>query len=146
MDQSGARTALYDFGRDRYTAASLAVLGAPGDLRYGGGPDRTTPGDDQHWARVSAKVVSEYQETLRNGEVRRWVSTGLVFVQLFAPVIDRRAQPRLDQIAELVRSAFRLYQVADIEFTDSEINDGVNDEPNWLRANVSSTYTYRQFM
>lgn len=145
MDKAGSRTALYDFGRDRYTEASALVLGQAGELRYGGAPQVDTPGDDSHWARVSCRVVDEYQETLRLN-TRRWVSTGLVFVQLFAPVTDKRAQPRLDAIAEMVRNAFRTWQPGELEFTSPAINDSIAPEPAWLRANVVSNYTYRQFM
>lgn len=145
MDKAAARNFLYGFARDHYTLATQAVLGASGALRYSGGPDRTQPADNAHWARVVALVADEYQETLRV-ETRRWTTIGTVFVQLFAPVTDSQAQVRLDTIAELVRNAFRLYQGADIEFTNAVINDAVNNEPQWLRANVTSTYQYRQFM
>lgn len=145
MDKAGSRNFLNDFCRDRYVEATTAVLGAPGELRYGGGPDFTTPSADKHWCRISPRVVDEYQESLRV-TTRRWLSKGLVFVQLFAPVTDSRAQLRLDRIAELVRNSFRLYQGAEIEFTEPVINDNVNDEPQWVRANVTSFYTYRQFM
>lgn len=144
MDQALARTALYDFGTAHYNAASLAVLGAPGELRYKGGPDFSTPDNGKYWAKITSQVVDEYQESLRLN-TKRWCSIGLVFVQLFAPVTDTHAQVNLDKIAELVRNAFRLHQT-EIEFTNAVINDNVAAEPNWLRANVSSTFTYRQFM
>lgn len=146
MDQASARTFLYDFGRDRYREASLAVLGFEGELRYGGAPEKKVPADDLYWARISTQVVDEDQETLRNGEVRRFVTSGLVFVQLFCPVVDKRALPAMDAIAEAVRRSFRTYQGEEVEFTNARINDSVANEPNWLRANVTSEYQYRQFM
>jgi len=140
-----ARDFLHGFGTDHYKAATLAVLGAEGELRYGGGPDRTTPANDKYWARIAAQVVDQRQETLRL-ETKRWVTTGLVYVQLFAPITDRRGQPRLDAIAELVKNAFWTHQNEEIEFTNAWINDNVAAEPQWIRANVISNFAYRQFI
>lgn len=145
MDAASSRTVLYDFGRDQYTAACVAVLGAPGELRYGGAKDRTVPADDKYWARLSRTVVDEYQETLRLG-VRRWCHTGLLFVQMFAPITDSRASDNLDKLAELVRNAFRTYQPAEIEFTKAAITDNLPAETAWQRINVTATYQFRQFI
>jgi hypothetical protein len=145
MDTAGARQFLYDFGKARYTEASVAVLGAAGELRYGGGPDRTTPANDKYWAKIVTRIVDERQETLRLN-IKRYVCDGLVFVQLFAPITDSRAQVRLDKISEMIRNTFRVYQGAEIEFTEPVINDNVAAEPNWLRSNIVSNYAFRQFI
>ena len=148
MDYKQSRTVLYDFGRDRFRAAALVVLGAGVvvQLRYGG-VSAGDPDDGTYWARVTRQVVDEAQETLRNGQgQRRFKSEGLVFVQLFAPRGDSKAQDNLDRIAELVRNDFRTYQNAELEFTNAAITDNVQPEPSWQRANVVSNYTYRQFI
>lgn len=147
MDQTGARTLLNDFGRDRYRAAAAAVLpGVPVQLRYGG-LSEPEPDNGSYWARVNSQVVDEPQETLRNGlEQRRFRTDGLIIIQLFAPRAKSTSQTELDQIAELIRNDFRTHQSADMEFTNARIADNVQPEPNWQRANVVSNYTYRQFI
>jgi hypothetical protein len=150
MDHASSRAFLYGFGRDRYRAACAALGVADPELRYGGdtsGANKELPANDKYWARISRRVVSEDQETLRNGsEQRRFLTNGLVFVQLFAPVTDSKAQDNMDKIAELVRNDFRTYQGAECEFTSAAINDTIPPEPAWLRANVVSNYQYRQFI
>lgn len=145
MDTAAARQFLYDFCTARYAEASVAVTGVGGGVRYKGGPDFTTPANDEHWARITTQVVDERQETLRLN-VKRFVTDGLVIVQLFAPVTDKRAQVRLDKLGEIVRNSFRLYQGAEIEFTNPVITDNVAAEPNWLRSNIVSNYAFRQFI
>jgi hypothetical protein len=150
MDHASSRTFLYDFGRDRYRAACLVVGIEDAELRYGGdtsGANKEPPANDKYWARISRRVVDEPQETLRNGDQqRRFVSIGLVFVQLFCPVTESNAQDNMDKIAELIRNDFRTYQGAECEFTGAAINDTIPAEPAWLRANVTSNYQYRQFI
>jgi hypothetical protein len=150
MDLASSRSFLYDFGRDRYRAASLAVLGFQGELRYAGdtsGANSANPADDKYWARISRRIVDERQETLRNGLLqRRFVTDGLVFVQLFCPVTDSKAQDNMDKMAELIRNDFRTYQGEECEFTKAEINDTIPSEAAWLRTNVSSVFQYRQFI
>jgi hypothetical protein len=147
MNQADARTVLYDFGRDRFTAAAATVLGVlPVALRYGGLVQPEVP-DGTYWARVSSQVVEEQQETLRNGSgQRRFRTDGIVTIQLFAPRAVSLALNQLDQIAELLRNDFRTYQPEGMEFTNAVIVDNVRAEPNWQRANVVSNYTYRQFI
>jgi hypothetical protein len=150
MDVASSRTFLYDFGRDRFLAACAAVGVADAELRYKGdtsGLSKTTPDNDKYWARISCTIVDQRQETLRNGLLqRRFVTNGLVFVQLFAPITDSRTQDNTDKIAELLLTDFRTFQGEECEFTSAAINDSIAPEPAWLRANVTSNYQYRQFI
>lgn len=147
-DQPSAKDFLYAFGRDRYLEA-VAIVGVTGVLRYGKVPkvpDPDVPPADEYWARIVTQIISEDQETLRNGDgVRRFCTVGQVFVQLFAPVTDSRAAGFTDQIAEYLKQSFRKYQGDNLEFTNPAINDNVASEPNWIRANVVCNFQYRQF-
>jgi hypothetical protein len=150
MDQASSRTFLYDFGRARYLVACAAIGVVGAELRYKGdtsGLNKALPADDKYWARISRTVVDERQESLRNGALqRRFVSNGLVFVQLFCPVTDSKAQDNMDKLAEYIRNDFRTYQGEECEFTTAAINDSIAPEAAWLRANVTSNYQYRQFI
>jgi hypothetical protein len=150
MDAATSRTFLYDFGRDRFLAACATLGIADPELRYSGdtsGGNKNSPPNDKYWARLSRRVVDERQETLRNGEhQRRFVTDGLFFVQLFAPVTDSKAQDNLDKLAELIRNDIRTRQGEECEFTTAAINDTIPPEAAWLRVNIVSTYQYRQFI
>jgi len=145
MDKATATDFLYNFSRLRFTEACTVVTGSSGALRYGKVVRGDEPPNGTYWARVTCQIEDERQETLRLVE-RRWLTTGKLFIQLFCPVEDPNAPLNVDLIAELVRNPFRLYQGAEIEFTNPMIVDNVAAEPNWLRANVTCTYQYRQFM
>lgn len=93
------------------------------------------------------QTVLEDQETLRNGEVRRFRTTGLVFVQIFAPRTAGDAQAKSDILAENVRNSFRMRAVNDnLEFTRATIDDNVRVETDWINVVVSSRFEYRQFL
>jgi hypothetical protein len=148
MDHATSRTVIFDFGRDQYRAACLAVLGpdVTPELRYGGVPAEE-PANDKYWARVTRRVVTEFQETLRNGESqRRFCTVGIVFVQVFGPVGGGTVLSDIDRTAELVRNSFRLYQGDNLEFTNAVISDTVTPDPNWISASIRSNYRYRQFV
>jgi hypothetical protein len=149
MDNSGCRTFLYDFGRDRVAAAS-AALGLEVELRYGGdtsGANKDPVPNDKYWARISRRIVDERQEGLRNGALqRRFVTDGLVFIELYCPVTDSKAQDNMDKLCEVLRNDFRTFQGEECEFTTAAINDTIPPEPAWLRGNVTSTFQYRQFI
>lgn len=145
MDRAAARTFLYGFGRDRFRLASLATTGVEGALRYGGIVE-DEPANGVYWARITMRTTFQGQETLRVNGQRRFLTEGLVFVQLFCPTGDPAGTVPLDNIAELLLTDFRQYQGEDIEFTNSTINDNIAAEANWLRANIVSVFQYRQFI
>jgi hypothetical protein len=150
MDNASSRTFLYDFGRDRYLSACAALNVVDPEIRYSGdtsGLNSAPVPNDKYWARISRVISDQKQETLRGPtQQRRFVTTGFIFVQLFCPVNDSRAQDNMDKIGEFVLTDFRTFQGEECEFTTAAINDTIPREPAWLRANVTSTYQYRQFI
>lgn len=152
MNRTEARDFIFDFAKDAWDVAAAAVVtdGTPIAFRYQGvtqGPDAGEPAQGTFWARVSIQTVDEYQETLRNGTVRRFVTVGLVFVQILAPNTHGEAQAWSDKLAELVRNTFRERCVDDnLEFTGVAIDDNVRREPAWLPVNINGRFAYRQFI
>lgn len=151
LNRSEARDLIYNHGRLTWDAALAAVIPAeaPKAIRYQGitGEGQGEPAQGAYWARVSMQTVDEEQETLRNGETRRFVSIGLVQIQIFVPRSSSNALGELDLIAEEVRNAYRDRQVDDnLEFTSAKIDDNVRTEPSWLNVLVTARFTYRQFI
>lgn len=146
MDRLAARDFLYGFCRDQYRAAVTAITGTVPQVVYKDVPSDQPP-NDTHWARIVAHNTYQGQETLRNGNsVRRFVTEGIVYVQMFAPAASEHGTTHIDLIGEGMLTAFRQYQGADIEFTNAQIADNIAAEPGWLRINVWSVFQYRQFM
>ena len=106
------------------------------------------PSNHLYWIRISTQVVHEGQESLRNGSfVRRFMTQGLVFVQIFCPRSDDNAVMYLDIISERLRNAFRQICVNEnLEFTQAAVDDSMSAGKIWLNNVVSSTFTYRQFL
>lgn len=145
VDRPSARDELYRFARDSY-ATALVGVGVQGQMRYAGVVYKATPDEAAYFARTAVRVVSEDQETLRC-EVRRFCTVGLAFLQLFAPVVDDRAQANTDVIAESIRDAYRAYRSDNLEFTNPWINDNVPQQDQaWLQVNVVANFAYRQFV
>lgn len=145
MDRWEARDKLYTFASDRWEEASLEFLEKTSPIRFEGVFNQAEPPTTEYWAHIDVQTVSEEQETLRD-EVRRFKTEGQIIVALRAPIRANRSQIILDQLAEYMRNAFREYQSENIEFTRSRIWDNMSPTADWLRANIISTFAYRQFI
>ena len=126
--------------------AAVAALGLEAEVRYKD-DGLEQPEQGSYWMRLSTQTVDEGHETLSNGENRRFLTVGLVFVQIFCPRQDDNASDNADILAEAMRNAFRDPRVdANLEFTGATIDDNVRPEPAWIAVNVNARFSYRQFM
>jgi hypothetical protein len=150
MKRSEARDVIYTYSTEQFSVA-LAAAGVPAEapraVRYQGVAANEPP-QGSYWARVSMQTVSEEQETLRTGEQgRRFVTIGLVMVQLFVPRSSGKELVEMDELAEAFRNAFRDLDAPDgLEFTGAKIDDNVRVETSWLNVLVTARFSYRQFM
>lgn len=146
MDRVTARNFLYDFCRAQWVLATETHTGVKGEIRYEGIFNAAgDPQNGEYWVRVDPQTIAEPQETLRN-MVRRFKTEGLILLEIRAPLRGKDAQTKLDLIAEDLRNAFRSYQTENLEFTAARVWDSISPEANWLRVNVISNFTYRQFL
>lgn len=146
INRTQARGEIFSRVQTMWPTASAEIVGAATELRYQGVTYPQSPSVTTYWARLSLQIVSEDQETLRNG-VRRFRSDGLAFVQLFYPTADTQVASKSDLLAEATRNIFRLRTPQDnIIFTRARINDNIDPEASWLRINVISEFEYVQFL
>jgi hypothetical protein len=137
---------MFGHATEAWDAACAAAGVDDAAIRYQG-LDSGEPPQGTYWARVSMQTVSEEQETLRGTGVRRFVTVGFLYVQIFAPRASEVAQAKADVLAEVVRNWFRDKAPAEnLEFTQAAIDDNVRPEPAWLAVNVSARFWYRQFI
>lgn len=145
MNRAEAKDAIYSFGSGAVQSAFTKQGMGPATLRFGRIPGDEPP-QGSWWARLSIQTVDEEQETLRI-ETRRFMTTGIAYVQLFAPNTDKKADSILDLIAEDVRNAYRIpLPDSNLEFTGAKIDDNVTPEPAWLPLLIRAQFSYRQFL
>lgn len=150
MNRSEARDVIYSHATEQ-VALAITAAGippeAPRELRYQG-ITAAEPAQGTYWARVSMQTVDESQETLRTGENgRRYLTIGLVMVQLFVPRSSGKELVEIDLIAEALRNSYRDLDTPEgLEFTGAKIDDNVRTETSWLNVLVTARFSYRQFM
>jgi len=122
-------------------AADIVGIGADApELRFTGVEVGAIP--QTYFARFTMRSVLERQATLRNGEDQRYTSSGVIFVQVFAPKSDQQAAERLRRLAEAAKGIFRGKTFDGcIWFRNMRIND-LDPEEKFLRANVVGEYEY----
>lgn len=105
-----------------------------------------------HWGRLSIQSVMSSQAAFvgyvpeSDGAAKRkkYEESGLVFVQLFGPKQDVEAAERQDQLAQIIRAAFRSASIpGKVWFRNARIND-LDDEDEMLRLNVVAEYEYNE--
>lgn len=120
--------------------ASLSIVTPIPELRW---PADTSaiPDPSQYWARVSRQTVLERQATFRNG-VKRYVTSGLIFVQVFAPVSEANGWEKGSKLAKLARNIFRGAETSSsVWFRNARINELTADR-GAHRFNVVAEFEY----
>lgn len=128
-----------------WTAGVPSIAGSAGhSLRFKGKKEANPAG---YWARVSADriaspLASLADETTFGNNKKRYETTGVVFVQVYAPKSENNSFKKGLQIAEIVRDAFRSAgQAGSVWYEDARINDLPDDGSSW-RWNVVATFRY----
>lgn len=124
---------------------ATTLIGYALDIRWQGVEVATPPDATKYWARVSIQGVTEAQVSLADQVTgpakRRYEPKGLIFVQLFAPMVaDGMDNGR--KLAMIARDAFRGQQTASgVVFRNVRINELSNDGKSY-RFNVVAEYEY----
>lgn len=138
----------------------LSALGAgsPGatlltyvpDLRYDGKEKSTLPDPAKLWARLSHQGVRDGQTSMAaqvsGPDKRRYRVEGLLFVQIFAPMVDG-GMDILEKVANIVKNSYRgkISNVAGVIFRNVRINDLPNDGKSY-RKNVVAETSYDEIV
>lgn len=126
-------------------SATSAFLTYDIDLRWEGKEKTTKPDPTKLWVRCSQQNVTNKQvsmsESVSGPSKRRYEGNGLLFVQLFAPMVDG-GMDKLKKVASIVQDAYRGRQTANgVVFSHVRINELPNDGKSY-RANVVAEYSY----
>lgn len=117
---------------------------------YWGNERANKPDATKYFARVSHQTVLERQATLSVCEgiagQKRYRTSGLTFVQIFAPTSDKEVQDKARKLATICRNAFRgalAHSGNDaVWFYNARINDNLAPENDLYRLNVVAEHEY----
>lgn len=129
-----------------WNANTTAIVGYVPEVRWQGKEVSTKPPSGKFWARLSLQNLIEEQRTLSNcvGEPgkKHYTSSGLVFIQMFAPKETLNAFYKCKQLAKVARNAFRGKTTpGKIWFRNVRINE-LNPEELFYRINVAAEYEF----
>jgi len=94
------------------------------------------------WGRVTVRHATGEQETLAPIGSRRYLSGGIVTVQVFTPFGDGHGLG--DQIVAVIKAAFRAAPVTHaVWFNNASITEIGVDGP-WFNTNLDATFRYQE--
>lgn len=146
----GARKALFAMigaGWALKAPAIVAPLSAP-EMRYQGVEKPGLPGADKFWARSSTQLATTRQSAHVTDAVGsspvEFESRGVVFVQIFAPMIEPTSYAKGELLAELAQCMFMASETANgVWFRNPRINE-LQPDKSWYRWNVIADYQFNQ--
>lgn len=97
-----------------------------------------TPPNNQTWFRVAMHSAGVKKRTL--GRPARLTQTGVVVVEIFVPVGDKKAAEIVHGVSALLKGGFAS-STDNVDFTLVLVRN-LNRDDNWLRRDVQATYTY----
>lgn len=147
MNRVDAKNEIFAATLTGWNLALPPIVGTNHELRYYGVKYQSEVPVTKFWGRISLQTVLEEQTTLRNSDQKRYSSNGILILGLFIPTADAQAATKLDLIAEGVRNIFRVCTPPDnVQFARARINDNIDPEAAWLRANVIAEWQYDQIV
>jgi hypothetical protein len=134
------------FYQDWNSVKTSAIVGYVPEIRWQNIELPSVPDASKFWCRFSTQSVFEEQTTLSNcaGEPgkKRFTLSGLVFIQLFCPKSNARANELGQKLAEVAKKTFRGKATENkIWFRNVRIND-LEPENLYYRFNVVAEFEY----
>jgi len=145
VDFVSARSALCAHVDEAWQAGAVGIVGYIPELRFPRIVYKEPVNPSVHWGQVSIQSVMSSQTAFGSGnKQRRYTEDGLIFIQLFAPKSEIEGAEQQDQLAHIMRAAFRGRSVpGKIWFRNARIND-LDPEDEMLRLNVVAEYEYNE--
>lgn len=141
-----ARDEMFERFTDAFGAAAEAIAGHAVDMRYQG-VVKGIPSADKYWVRLSTRNVLSRQTSFVSPDApgqsaKEHTSSGLIFVEIYAPMTDKRGFERAGLLAELAQGIFQNAETSSsVWFRNTRINDLPDDGKAW-RFNVVSEYSF----
>lgn len=130
-------------------APAIVAPASPPEMRYQGVEEGALPGAAKFWARASTQLVTTRQSAhiMTNdpgGSPVEFATSGVVFVQIFAPMKGPGSYAKGELLAEAAQCMFMATELAQgIWFRNPRINELVPDGT-WYRWNVIADFQFNQ--
>jgi hypothetical protein len=123
-----------------------AIAGYVPEIRWIGAEKAPKIVQDKFWASASIKTVISQQSTLSNCEgiigQKKYTETGLLFIQIFAPMSVGSGMLNGKKLATLARNAYRgVSTESGVWFRNARIND-LEPDDGFYRWNVIAEFEY----
>ncbi len=136
---------MFSVVRTVWNANTAAIVGYVPEMRWQGVEVSTPPPNDLYWGRTSIQTVTDQQTnvaTLDGNGKRRYTTSGLIFVQLFAPLADAQSMDKIRKLAQTVRAGFRgTTTPSSVVFRNARINE-LSPDGKANRINVVAEFEY----
>lgn len=131
---------------DDWLSKTAEIVGYVPELRWQNVQEPAQINSSKFWARVSIQTVIEEQSTLSNCEglpwQKRYTTNGLVFVQIFCPKSNARANELGKLLSVVARNSFRGKMTDNkVWFRKARINE-LPQEDLFYRFNVIAEFQY----
>lgn len=131
-------------------SAVVSLIGYQPVVLWAGIEKSQKPDTTKYYVRVSHQIVLTGQANLSGCEglpgQKRYRTSGLTFVQLFAPTSDKQVREKALKLATIARNAFRgnLAQGGEdiVWFRNARINNNLPIENDQYRLNVVAEHEY----
>ena len=130
-----------------WKAGATAIVGEVPHVLWYGSEESELPDRAKYWARVSHKVISNQQSTLRNGNTaQRYTTKGILSVQIFCPFIVSKGITLGRRLAVLARSAYiNKETTGGVWFRNGKIVEGRIDK-DWVPLIVTVETEFDELM
>lgn len=131
---------------ETWQAGATAIVGYVPEVRWQGVEEPSAPDANKFWCRHSLEIVEEQQSTLSSCEgapgQKRYVTYGLVFVQIFCPRSLALAYRQGKLLGELAKSAYRGTSTPGGVWFRKATLKPLQSENSYIRFNVSAQFEY----
>ena len=139
-----------------FSIAQQAIVGISEDIapihetRWPGVSEKQPPPENVYWIRVSEQVVISGQASLSSSVgkpgSKRYQTTGLLFIQIFAPKSDPAAVPKGRLIQTALVNAFRAPSGDSNLWFRNQMPKPMGYNPTSYQFNVAVTYQYSEIV
>lgn len=125
-----------------WQAGSAAIVGYVPAIRWPDVPEAKPRDRDKYYARYSSINDADKQVTL--SRPAKFQTTGLLYIQLFAPANHKDAGALIDQLAVLAKGCFVAKEISGVWFSQTLVKTMPADAL-WVSRRVQSRYYFEYF-
>lgn len=145
-----ARKQMFDRIDSVWSTQAAAIAGALPEMRYQGVKEAAKPGADKYWARASTQHVLTRQSAFTNQEQGEggskviYETSGVLYIQIFAPMSDLTGWARGELLAQLGKGMFMAWETSGSVWFRNPRFEELEDDGTWYRWNVKVDFQYSE--